>query len=46
VLRDTVTIEAGVIAAVVILEIAHRKARRARRARRLARRATRATPPS
>ena len=34
VLRDTVEIEAAVIAAAVILEIAHRKARRARRARR------------
>lgn len=33
VLRDTVEIEAGVIAAVVIIEIGHRKARRARRAR-------------
>jgi len=36
VLRDTVTIEAGVIAAVVILEMGHRKLRRARRVRRLA----------
>ena len=36
VLRDTVTIEAGVIAAVVILEIGHRKLRRAQRVRRLA----------
>jgi hypothetical protein len=36
VLRDTVEIEAGVIAAVVILEIGHRRWRRARRARRLA----------
>ena len=35
-LRDTVTIEAGVIAAVVILEMGHRKLRRARRVRRLA----------
>jgi hypothetical protein len=33
VLRNTVEIEAGVIAAVVILEIANRRARRARRAR-------------
>ena len=32
VLRDTVEIEAGVAAAVVILEIANRRARRARRA--------------
>ena len=32
VLRDTVEIEAGVVAAVVILEIANRRARRARRA--------------
>jgi hypothetical protein len=36
VLRDTVEIEAGVIAAVVILEIGHRRWRRAWRARRLA----------
>jgi hypothetical protein len=36
VLRDTVEIEAGVIAAVVILEIGQRRWRRARRARRLA----------
>lgn len=36
VLRDTVVIEVGVIAAVVVIEIGHRKARRARRARRLA----------
>jgi hypothetical protein len=36
VLRDTVEIEAGAIAAVVILETGHRKIRRARRARRLA----------
>jgi hypothetical protein len=36
VLRDTVLIESGVIAAVVLLEIGQRKARRARRARRLA----------
>jgi len=36
VLRDTAEIEAGVIAAVVILEIVHRRVRRARRARRLA----------
>jgi hypothetical protein len=34
VLRDTVEIEAGVIAAVVLLEIVHRRVRRARRARR------------
>jgi hypothetical protein len=34
VLRDTVVIEAGAIAAVVILEIGHRKWRRARRAAR------------
>jgi hypothetical protein len=34
VLRDTVEIEAAVIAAAVILEIAHRTMRRARRARR------------
>ena len=36
VLRDPVEIEAGVIAAVVILEIGQRRWRRARRARRLA----------
>jgi hypothetical protein len=36
VLRDTVEIEAGVIAAVMLLEIGHRQVRRARRARRLA----------
>jgi hypothetical protein len=33
VLRDTVEIEAAVVAAAVILEIAHRRLRRARRAR-------------
>ena len=36
VLRDTVEIEVGVIAAVVILEVGHRRWRRARRARRVA----------
>ncbi len=36
VLRNTVVIESGVIAAVVVLEVGHRKARRARRARHLA----------
>jgi hypothetical protein len=35
VLRDTMEIEAGVIAAVVVLEIGHRRWRRARRAHRL-----------